>query len=180
MRRFILFGLAVLLAWGCSKDDDPPPPPPPAPLPALDPGEGRLLPEGMTVQKDGTILVHLDVSSGTDVLGALSARVQFNRAAFEMVSVTGPDAVLTDPYLQVETRPGDLYLGWTNTSPPDTNLTGQRRVATITFKAVGGSGARMNLQGEILTLGDTAFPAADIGTSTLPRTLEVVNEVKVE
>ena len=52
-------------------------------------------------------------------------------------------------------------------------------MATLTFKAIGGPGTKMHLGGDLLTLGDTAFPAQAIGSGTFPRSLAVAADVAV-
>lgn len=182
-RTTILVVLAAGLALaGCSAEEDEPVVPvvpgnlPPAPL---EEGQARLQSDTSTVAPGGTFEVHLDVHSGDSALGAFSTRLFFNRAAFELVSVDGTDPVLSDPYMSLETRPGSAYLAWTNTSPPDDTLTGERRVATLTFRAVGGAGSRLTLGGRLLGLGDTAFPGQPIGSGPYPRDLEVIGDVTI-
>jgi hypothetical protein len=184
MRTILTLILAASLFLGCSKEDDPPPPPPPGPVvqppPPLNPGEGRLYPQSDAVVTDETFIVYLDVSSGTETLGALSARVNFNRDAFELVSLVGTDSTLGAPYYQVENTSGSIYVSWTNTIPATADLTGERRIAMLTFRALGGSGVKLNLNGTLKAMGDTAFPAQDIGTTSFPRPLDIVTEVEVK
>jgi hypothetical protein len=173
--------LAAFLFAGCSTDPDDPPPAIPGdpPLDPLAAGEARLLPEVKEVEQGQVFEVHLDLATGDTVLGAFSTRLFYNRGAFELVSVQGTEPTLGAPFLLVENRPGTLYLCWTNSSPPDDTLKGDKRVASLTFKAIGGPGTRLAATGELIAMGDTAFPAVEIGTGAFPRTLEVVNEVRI-
>jgi|GEM_PF-2623707 len=173
----VALALALVLVAGCSRDSSSPPGEDgPRPLEA---GQARLTPEQGTVAGNDTVVLHLNVHSGEQALGAVSLRLFFDDEAFELVSVQAQDGTLSDPFLQAESPPGSLYLGWTNTSDPDADLTGERRVADLTFRAVGEPGAKMNLSGRILSMGDTAFPAEDIGEGAFPRTLDVAGDVAV-
>ncbi|MHC4597817.1 MAG: hypothetical protein ACYS47_02315 [Planctomycetota bacterium] len=176
--------LVLGLLCGCSGGSDSPPPPAPGPTPQPPPplteGEARLWADKATVAPDGTVVVFLDVSSGTATLGALSARVNYNRNAFQLLSLVGTDSTLGNPYYQHENTSGSIYLGWTNTSPPAAGLTGERRVAQLTFQAIGGSNVTLNLNGTLKAMGDTAFPAQDIGTGSFPRAMDIVTDVTIK
>jgi hypothetical protein len=169
--------LALLLAAGCSsKDDGPAPNPGPGPVEA---GNARLTPAAGAAAPGGTLVVYLDVSSGDVPLGAFGANVLFDASAFEVVSVTGTDTVLGAPLHQSQPSAGTLYLAWLNSSPPNGSLIGERRVAEITFRAIGAQGAAMNLGGRVTSMGDADFLSRDVGAASFPRTMQVMEDVMV-
>jgi hypothetical protein len=180
----ILIASAALPLAGCSKESEPTPtPPPPAGPGPLPEGGARLTPSVTEVDGGGTFTVALEVASGDKAIGAFGAKVLFNRGAFEYVSLSATDPLLGAPFIQLEPQAGTLYLAWTNAaqaSGPDDTIRGQRKVAEITFHAIGGPGAKMHLAGRTTTLGDTSFYAQPIGTAAFPRAMEVMEEVAIK
>ena len=127
-------------------------------------------------------MVALEVASGSVPIGAFGAKILFNAGAFEVEGVTGTDPKLGTPFVQLEPQAGTLYLSWTNAASaqgPDASITGQRKVAAIAFRAVGGPGSSLHLAGRTTTLGDTSFYGQPIGAAPFPRTMEVAGQVKI-
>ena len=186
MKRWMLaaaFSAAALLSAACArKSDQPAPVPPPESVPHPGPlglGQARLTPSAGQVAPGETVRVSLEVASGDTAIGAFSAKVFFSSGAFEVVSVEGADPDLGAPFETCQPGAGTLYVSWTNTSPPDGAIKGERRAAEITFRAIGGPGARMHLSGRTCALGDTSFFADTIGPGAMPRDMEVVEDVTV-
>ncbi|MHC5040733.1 MAG: hypothetical protein ACYTHM_25760 [Planctomycetota bacterium] len=182
MKRSLLLLLAlILVAGGCVRESEEPIQGSGDSGPGLlGPGSARFVPDKKTVPQNGILTVYIDVATGNEVLGAFSARVTYNQNAFQLVTVDGTDPVIGNPFHHVETTPGDLYIGCTNTAPPDMGLTGERRVVALHFQVTGGPGESLQIAGDLLAMGDTAFPAQAIGSGAFPRSIEVVHEVLVE